>query len=294
MNKISFIILIFWLQPTFALTVEEGSFESGLGHQLEFVLGLPKNPENLFVNIEGDGHGCGKYNVENIKKLARQISFKDAWVLPETSRQLLCGSGQYKSLDFHHRITEIKNLVELLRTDSRLKNLKLYLMGSSGGVDLVSHTLKVIKDVAGVVLIAGASGNLETAFYNKELIDGYRSGLSDEQIRTKIDSRKNLFTRIKSNCSTTAFDWGDRNNLFWCQMFSSDIVGNILNSAFSTRILVIHGQLDDVVPVEEAYSSVAKLIANNRDVTSVVNPKMGHKMYPFLNDVLKSIDSWLK
>lgn len=281
--------------PAYSAVIETGTFESGLGHELQFIAGIPATlTSKIFINIEGDGQGCKSFVSDNIKKLANLMSSNDMWVIPETSKQYLCLNGQYKFLDFHHRLTEITNLVQKLKSDGRFSKSKIYLMGSSGGVDLVSRSLHTISDVDGVILIAGFTTNLESAFYNKELIDGRKKGLSEEQIQANITKWQNLFSKIKSNCSSTVFDWGDRNNLFWCQMFSGDVAGNILTGPSSIRIFVVHGALDDVIPVEEAYSTVSKLASNSREVSSLIIPDMGHKMYPFIKDILTAINSWVK
>lgn len=295
MQLLFFIIPLAFSHLSFAGPTEVGVFESGLGHELNYVVGFPDGDSNkIFINIEGDGGGCNTFVVENIKKLASVMATKNIWVLPETSKQFLCSNGQYKTLDFHHRIEEIKNLVTKLRNDDRFAQIDFYLMGSSGGVDIVSRLLSALPEIKGVILVSGYSKGLDSAFYNKELIDGRKEGLSEDQIQLNIKKWRGLFFQIKSNCSKEVFDWGDRSNLFWCQMFSGDVVTNLLNASVSQRVLIIHGARDDVIPVEEAYATASRLFSENRDASISVISTMGHKMYPFIKEIIEKVNNWAK
>lgn len=295
MFKTLFAISVFFQVQAHGAITEVGTFDGGSGRTLQYVLGIPPLPNGrLFIFIEGDGHGCYEYDIENIKRLAAMISTDDYWVVPETAKAALCSSGAYKYLDFYHRVTEIKNLVNSLRNDPRLLKTNLFVIGHSGGVDLVSHMAPDISELSGIALISGSHSNLETMFYKKTLIDGHRNGLADELIQKKISEDKNLFSKIKTNCSIDAFDWGDRNNLFWCQILTSDIIGDLLKVSKKKKILLIHGQLDSIVPIEEAYESYATLLSEGYDIELKVFPSMDHSFFKKLSEIIQTISEWAK
>ncbi|MEK6704157.1 MAG: prolyl oligopeptidase family serine peptidase [Candidatus Poribacteria bacterium] len=296
MKAIFPVIALFICQSIYA-AVETGSYTGTDSIKLRFLIGIPNQPsQKVFIYIQGDGQGCTPFPLAQARQAMEYYSHVSSgyWIFPETAKEALCESGLYKTLDFYHRVTELKNLVATIRNDPPFSNSQIYLVGHSAGTDLSARAAVIINNVSGIVLISGGELPLETMIYQKTLIDGYRANRTEADIQKDIREVQELAKTVKANCSMDQHDWGDRCNLFWCQMFTSTLEQDALNASNTMKVLLVHGLKDDIVPVEGTFSLYSKLISKKAKVRLKIYQDMDHNFAPKIHDLISIINEWSK
>lgn len=115
---------------------------------------------------------------------------------------------------------------------------------------------------------------------------------AEDAINKGIEDQKKMISEIKADCSLEKSGWGDRSNLFWCQLFNSSIENDLLTMPKTVRVLLVHGQKDEVVPVEETYSIYSKMLSRGQTVRLKVFPDMDHGFFSKMPELLQLFAEW--
>lgn len=271
------------------------TYDGGLGRTLRYLVRpdtTSVNTGKLFVFLNGDGESCAAFDPTHFERLAAILKPEGTWIVPETAKEALCSSGEYRKLDFFHRVTEVKNLVGKLQADTRFSEKRFFLVSISGGAKIAMEAMHDLPVLQGVVFINGVSANLETMFYDRIISQGATLGSSAESIALELSKQREIFLRVQRNCTIDEVTWTDRCNLFWCQMLTGDSKTTPANFPLSMRYLVIHGLDDKVVPAQVGIHLYSEMIAAGKNADIKLYRGEGHTFYNFMSDAFLAIQLW--
>lgn len=83
--------------------------------------------------------------------------------------------------------------------------------------------------------------------------------------------------------------WGLRSNAFWCDLLNSTIEQDLITLPKSQTALLVHGEQDRIIPVEDTYEIYAKARTLDLNFEIQIYPDMGHDFSQKLSELLLKI-----
>jgi len=193
------------------------TYGSSAGLGLRYVVTYPhfekdQSQASVWIYQPGDGDTRSGFSPFVAKIMGSYLSrrFGMIFVAPELTREALASDlKSYCELDFFHRTGDLNALIDAVKSDSRVDQRKIFLVGFSAGAEIVTKAATERHDIAGVATIGG--GTVELARYLEANND---------------PAEKEYFRRgMANNC--TEGHYKERSGLFWEQLVHSGLDENI-------------------------------------------------------------------
>ena len=287
--------------------------EPGTGREITFANGTlalvgtlelpmavePPYPAVLFVHgsgaVDRDGNAAG-FEMDAYRQLAVALAESGIASFRYDKRGTGESGGDFTTASRDDLVDDLQFALEALREQPEVDTGRIVLVGHSEGGYLAPIVAGEDDAVAGLVLIAGAAGSLDeiTLWQIETALQG--QGASQEQIDLALEQEAEYFRFVKSSVG----EWSDytvadlREAMPWLTDETAEGLASIglsltwlrqhytadpaaVLALVSCPVLVIHGDKDSQVPVEEA-ERIREVLENaaNGNVTVRVLRDLNH------------------
>jgi pimeloyl-ACP methyl ester carboxylesterase len=253
------LFFLFLLAPG-SLNAMNGVYSPAPGLELRYVVHTPPSEKKkkwpVWIYQDGDGAVARPFSAIQARAATRLLALAHgvAVVWPELRREKLSSSPQrYCELDFFHRVSDTRVLIDTIKRLPFIDTDKIFLVGVSAGSEVVTLAASGRWDVAGVVTFGG--GVLSLGDYLQETGE-----LSSARPLTKNTCRPGHYL--------------ERSGEFWSQLLDSGLTEALRATPVPTLVLV--GEKDPITRCDVTAPFARQLSAMNPKVAFECVAGMGH------------------
>jgi len=232
-------------------------------------------------------HGSGANDMDEtigpnkpFKDLAWGLATKGIAVLRYDKRTKHCTIAKENLDDFtvnEETVYDALYAVKLLRNDSRIKKDSIYVIGHSLGGYIAPRIGKMDKDINGLIIMAGNSGDFLDLILTQYKYLAELDGTITEEEQKQIDAVKNAVEKIRSGEIKEGEFLLGAGKAYWEDLLSYKPVETA--KSLEMPFLILQGERDYQVTMEE-FEGWKEGLKGKDNVDFISYPKLNHLFMP--------------